>query len=146
MKETKPLYYGYTTLNIQVFMNEIHNIKSLCLFLDNGGALRCGGRIHNAPITELAKFPYLLPAKHSFTTLIVHAIHQAQLHAGVNATLTAIQQKYWIPTASRIVRGILKHCVFCQKVIGRPYQAPDPPPLVKARIQDTQPFEVTLKI
>ena len=87
-----------------------------------------------------------MPAKHSFTTLIVHAIHQVQLHAGVNATLTAIRQKYWIPTARRIVRGILKHYVVCQKVIGRPYQAPDPPPLVKARIQETQPFEVTLKI
>ena len=66
-----------------------------------------------------------------------------QLHAGVNATLIAIRQKYWIPTARRIVRGILKRCVVCQKVIGRPCQAPDPPPLVKARIQETQPFEVT---
>ena len=27
-------------------------------------------------------------------------------------------------------------------MIGRPYQSPDPPPLVKARIQETQPFEV----
>ena len=44
-------------------MNEIKNIKSsshrlplvrqLCLFLDDQGALRCGGRIHNAPTSEL---------------------------------------------------------------------------------------------
>jgi len=137
----------------QVFINEINNIKSssrhlplvrqLHLFIDKCGALRCGGRIHNAPITELAKFPYLLPAKHPFTALVVYNIHQMQLHAGGNATLTAIRQKYWIPTARRTVRGLLRHCVICQKVSGRPYQMPDPSPLVKARIQETQPFEVT---
>ena len=58
-----------------------------------------GGRFHNAPTTELAKFPYLLPKEHPFTTLGVYAIHGMQLHVGVNATLTAIRQEYWIPSA-----------------------------------------------
>jgi len=118
-------------------------VRQLCLFIDKCGALCCGRRIHNASITELAKFPYLLPAKNPFTALVVYTIHQIQLHAGVNATLTAIHQKYWIPMARRTVRGLLRCCVICQKVTGRPYQMPDPPPLVKARIQETQPFEVT---
>ena len=66
-----------------------------------------------------------------------------QLHAGVNATLTAIRQEYWMPSARRTVRKLLRQCVICQKVIGKPYQAPDPPPLIKARIQEMLPFEVT---
>ena len=37
-------------------------IRQLRLFLDNDQLIRCGGRIHNAPTTELAKFPVLLPA------------------------------------------------------------------------------------
>ena len=118
-------------------------VRQLRLFLDKNGAIRCGGRIHNAPTTELAKFPYLLPAKHPFTTLVVYAIHGMQLHAGVNATLTAIRQEYWIPSARRIVKTLLRKCVICQKVVGRPYQAPDPPPLIKARLQEILPFEVT---
>ena len=43
----------------------------LGLFLDSNGLLRCNGRIHNAPVPELAKFPYLLPQYHEFTKLIV---------------------------------------------------------------------------
>ena len=45
-------------------------VRQLRLFIDSDGLLRCGGRIHNAPLTQLAKFPYLLPSKHPFTTLI----------------------------------------------------------------------------
>ena len=115
----------------------------LCLFLDKSGAICCGGRIHNALTTELAKFPYLLPAKHPFTTLVIHAIYKMQLHAGVNATLTTITQEYCIPSARRMARKLLRQCVICQKVIGKPYQAPDPPPPIKARMQEMLPFEVT---
>ena len=36
--------------------------RQLCLFIDSKGFLRCGGRLHNAPLSDLTKFPYLLPA------------------------------------------------------------------------------------
>ena len=68
------------------------------LFIDKD-MLRCGGRIHNAPLSELAKFPYLLPAHHYFTTLVIQNIHITHLHSGVSATLTALRQSYWIPSA-----------------------------------------------
>ena len=142
----------------EVFTKEINNIKSqahspqisrlplvrqLRLFLDKSGLLHCGGRIHNAPTTQLAKFPYLLPTKHPFTNLIIHTTHKKQLHGGVNSTLTAIRQCYWIPSARQVIRKLLRHCVTCQKVQGKPYQIPDPPPLIKERIQNAQPFEFT---
>ena len=89
------------------------------------------------------KFPYLLPAKHLFTRIIVYAVHEKYLHAGVTSTLTAIRQSYWIPDARQSIRKLLRHCVICRKTEGKPYQTPDPPPLVKCRVQETQPFEVT---
>ena len=123
--------------------NRLPLVRQLRLFLDKSGLLRCGGRIHNAPTTELAKFPYLLPTKHPFTKLLVYATHEKQLHGGVNSTLTAIRQCYWIPSARQVIRKLLRHCVTCQKVQGKPYQIPDPPPLIKERIQSAQPFEFT---
>ena len=85
----------------QVFMNEINNIKStshrlplvrqLHLFIDSHGTLRCGGRIHNAPTSELTEFLYLLPTKHLFTRLVIYDIHQGLLHAGTNSTVTALR-------------------------------------------------------
>ena len=48
-------------------------VHQLRLFLDKSGLLRCWERIHNAPTTELAKFPSLLPTKHLFAKLLVYA-------------------------------------------------------------------------
>ena len=55
------------------------------------------GRIHNVPISKLAKFPYLLSPKHQITRLIVYATHERIHHSGVSSTVTAIRQLYWIP-------------------------------------------------
>jgi len=79
----------------QNFSKEIINLTSksgnqqplvhqLCLFLDKGSFICCGGRIHNAPVTELMKFPCLLPRSHPFTMLIVQDAHVKQCHAGWN--------------------------------------------------------------
>jgi transposase InsO family protein len=38
---------------------------------------------------------------------------------------------------------LLRHCVTCRKVNGKPYKAPDPPPLPTIRLVDSHPFTVT---
>lgn len=118
-------------------------VKQLKLFIDDRGLLRCGGRIHNAPVTETVKFPYLLPQKHTFTRLVVMDAHERILHSGPNSTVTFIRQKYWIPAIRRCVQHVLKKCVPCRKVIGKPYSAPDPPPLPAVRVEEADPFTVT---
>ena len=41
------------------------------------------------------------------------------------------------------MRSLLRKCVTCKKVAGKPYAAPDPPPLIKDRLNASRPFEVT---
>ena len=106
-------------------------VRQLRLFLDDMGFLRCGGRIHNAPISELTKFPYLLSPKQHFTKLLVYATHEKLHHAGLNSTVTALRQMYWIPTIRMYVKKLLRKCVVCTKLSGRAYRAPDSPPLPK---------------
>jgi len=128
----------------QVYSAELANLSSqpsssqcitlvcqLRLFIDNDGLLRCGGRLHNAPLTQLAKFPYLLPPKHPFTALVVYAAHVKLYHSGVGSTVTALCQSYWMPTARLYVKSLLHQCVVCKKYSGKPYTAPDPAPLPK---------------
>ena len=79
-------------------------IRQLRLFLDENGFIRCGGRIHNAPLSQLAKFPYLLPPRHPFIALIIYSTHARLFHTGVNCTLTAVRQVYWIPTGRQYVK------------------------------------------
>ena len=55
------------------------------------------------PLSELAKFPYLL-LTHHFTTLVIQDVHIKHLHSGVNATVTALQQSYWVPSACQRIK------------------------------------------
>ena len=50
-------------------------VRQLRLFADDAGLLRCGGRIHNAFLSKVAKFPYLLPQNNYLTSLIVNHVH-----------------------------------------------------------------------
>ena len=118
-------------------------VRQLRLFLDKDGFLRCGWRIHNAPLSEVTRFPYLLPARHPLSYLIVFDIHVAFCHSGTNATITALRQTYWIPAARQYIKNVLRNCVVCKRVAGKPYTAPDPPPLPHLRTQDVHPFTFT---
>lgn len=142
-----------TSCQVTTYADEIGNLKSgkprlqlvrqLRLFLDKTGHIRCGGRIHNAPLSEETRFPYLLPRKHHITKLLIEDAHERQLHAGTNATVTELRQRYWIPAMRQCVRTVLRKCVTCLKVNGRPYIAPDPPPLPRNRVTEAPPFTVT---
>lgn len=118
-------------------------VRQLRLFIDAKGFVRCGGRIHNAPLSDLTKFPYLLPARHSFSRLIVWDIHVTLYHSGTNATLTALRQTYWIPAARQYIKSVLRTCVVCRRISGKPYPTPDTAPLPHIRTQDVYPFTYT---
>jgi len=86
------------------FSNEISNLQSkssrlplvrqLRLTLNKNGIICCSGRIHNALISQQAKFPYLLPQRHRLTELIACDIHQSHFHCGTNSTVTYLRQRY----------------------------------------------------
>ena len=138
----------------QVYLNELANlqnktaprlslVRQLRLFLLDDNIILCGGRIHNAPVPFSAKFPVLLPPNNHFTTLVVNDAHEQSLHSGLNHTLTHVRQHYWIPQARQFIKKLLRHCVTCRKVNGKPYKATDPPPLPTIRLVDSHPFAVT---
>ena len=60
----------------------------------------------------------------------------------MSCTVTAIRQLYWIPAIRMYVKKLLRRCVTCLRVTGKPYRLPDPPPLPKSRIEDPTPFSI----
>ncbi|XP_070537448.1 uncharacterized protein [Ptychodera flava] len=97
-----------TGIQAEMYVNEIATlrktrtmreplVRQLRLFIDRDGILRLGGRLHNAPISEETKFPILLPRNHAFTRLVIQQAHIRVLHSGMQATVTNIRQRYWIP-------------------------------------------------
>jgi len=118
-------------------------VRQLRLYLNQDNIICCGGRVHNAPISLQAKFPYLLPQKHQLTELIVQDIHQKHFHSSTNSTVTYLRQRYRLPAARQHIRSILRHCVIYNKLSGSHYKAPSSPPLPKHRLQAMNPFTVT---
>ena len=118
-------------------------VCQLCLFIDKQHLLHCGRRIHNAPLSETAKCPLLIPPRHPLTSLIIIDTHRKLHHSGVSNTVTALCQVYWIPAIRWCVRKLLHRCVTCNKLLGKPYRAPSPPPLPKMRVTPCPPFSVT---
>lgn len=118
-------------------------VRQLRLYFDDNGLLRCGERLNIAPLDYNTKYPILLPTKHHFTSLIIRDMHHKNLHSGLNSTISYIQQKFWIPRIRQCVKYHLRKFSKCNKVTGKPYRAPEPPPLPKDRLNDEHPFFVT---
>lgn len=94
-------------------LNTNSNVLSLNPFIDTNGILRVGGRLRHANVAYDYKHPILIPGRHAFTQLIIVHKHERHLHAGAQATLTAVRQNYWLTSARTIIRGLIKKCVVC---------------------------------
>ncbi|XP_029171257.1 uncharacterized protein LOC114940689 [Nylanderia fulva] len=88
-------------------------ILSLSPFMDECGVIRVGGRISWAALPLDAVHPMLLPKSHALTTLIIRGEHVRSLHAGLQATICAVRQRYWPLAARSAVRRVLRECVAC---------------------------------
>ncbi|XP_053390639.1 uncharacterized protein LOC128553495 [Mercenaria mercenaria] len=141
--ECQQNFYSKEISNLQSGKSRLAVVRQLRLYLDSDGYIRCGGRIHNAPLDENTRFPILLPAKHHLTKLIIFDAHEKQLHSGTSATICHLQQKYWIPIIRQCVKSLLRKCTICRKINSKPYLAPDPPPLPTYRVKNSSPFAVT---
>ena len=76
----------------------------LGLFKDEDQVIRCKGRVGNAKLPYVTRFPALLPRHHWLTTLIVRYCHERVLHNGLKETLNEIGSIFWI-TKGRLADG-----------------------------------------
>ncbi|XP_063911207.1 uncharacterized protein LOC135128239 [Zophobas morio] len=119
--------------------------KLLCLnpFLDKDGILRVGGRLNLATtISDYKKHPYLLPRNHHVTMLIISHIHLSHLHAGPQATLAILREKFWVLTGRNVVRKIIQKCMRCYRLKPQPCSE-RMGNLPSYRIEPSRPFSKT---
>lgn len=89
-------------------------LNNLSSFLDeNTGLIKVGGRIQKASLPEQTKNPVILPHQHEFVYLLIQDIHERNLHAGNNQTLTASRQAYWIIQGRSTVKKVINRCRIC---------------------------------
>ncbi|XP_071573556.1 uncharacterized protein [Temnothorax nylanderi] len=113
------------------FKQELHSLKtngcvprkskllSLAPFIDEQNIIRVGGRLRNSAISSDKKHPLVLPADHPFTRLVIAHEHRKQLHAGTQATLAAVRDKYWPLAARNSIKKHIRQCITCFKAAPR---------------------------
>lgn len=82
--------------------------------------LRVGGRLNQSDLSGETKFQILLPRESALAKLIVREIHARLGHLGKNSVLAELRQKYWIPRAGHLIKGIISKCVDCRKYHAKP--------------------------
>ncbi|XP_064645114.1 uncharacterized protein LOC135498660 [Lineus longissimus] len=142
-RDTRRLHYDKEYRALKTKDKQINPlVRQLCLCLDDKELIRVGGRLQNAPIDYDAKFPYLLPTKCKFSELVIRDAHKRALHCGTETTMSYVRNNYWIPRLRITVRSILRKCVVCHLVMGKPYPWPLSAPLQSSRLNAKHPFEL----
>lgn len=116
-------------------------ILTLTPFLDDKGMLRMNGRVGNAEFLE-QKYSLILPAHSKFVTLLIQHFHEQQeLHGGVQKTLRALRERFWILRSRAQVQKIINRCMVCyrtKKVLLKQRMADLP----SFRTRQAKPFTV----
>ncbi|EPB78661.1 Pao retrotransposon peptidase [Ancylostoma ceylanicum] len=118
--------------------------KQLHLFLCEKTLLwKSEGRLKNAFLPQEAINPTFLPNKNYITTLLILYFHSNNNHCGVNHTLTALRQRFWIPKGrSAVKRAIRNHCYHCRRYNAKPFTLPPFPVHPIQRVTPPQyPFQ-----
>ncbi|CAB4007204.1 Pro-Pol poly [Paramuricea clavata] len=114
--------------------------RQLGLFKDENQVIRCKGRVGNAELPYVTRFPALLPRHHWLTTLIVRYCHERVLHNGLKETLAEVRSKFWITKGRQTVKSVLFKCSVCKRLQGRHYPIPESPDLPSFRVCEEYAF------
>ena len=90
-------------------------------FLDEEGLLWAGDCLKNAPLPEKAQHSIILPKNHHVSRLVARQAHEFQSrHSGKECILSLIRQKFWIIGSWPLVKRVLRECVLCKRLKGKP--------------------------
>ena len=90
-------------------------------FLDEERIVQVGGRLRNAPLSEKARHPVIVPKNHRVSKLVVRRAHEFQNgHSGKEYVLALIRQKFWIVGARPLIKRVVKEFMVCRKLRGNP--------------------------
>ncbi|XP_029174049.1 uncharacterized protein LOC114942769 [Nylanderia fulva] len=87
----------YEALKLGKPINLSNRLLSLALFMGQDGLIRVGGRFKNSDLIFDACHPILLPRNHNLTQKLIRQEHVRNMHAGVQATMASLRQRFRCP-------------------------------------------------
>ena len=122
LKLTQQLYLSSAieSLRKREELPKKHPLSKLSPFIDDYGLLRVGGRLSRAQTSLNVKHPIILPKECHAALLLAREAHQRLGHMGKATILANIRQSYWIIKGNTLVKGVVRDCILCRKLHGRP--------------------------
>ena len=118
--------------------------SNLHMVLDKDGIIRVRTSLSNCPnLTYDQKYPILLPAKDSFTNLVIKHSHNLAGHMGLHHTRAHLRRRFWVPKDTSVISLVVRKCPSCNAQRGQRYHVPDSPDLPEYRFDVQQPWNVT---
>ncbi|XP_055713132.1 uncharacterized protein LOC129807708 [Phlebotomus papatasi] len=113
-------------------------MRKLNPFLDSGGFLRVGGRLHHSSENFDLRHPIIIP-KGKLAELLGSREHHRLLHAGPQLTLASLRRKYWLLNGRNTVKKIIHLCITC--IRAKPPKSDQlMGDLPSSRVTSTRPF------
>lgn len=97
-----------------------HSLTKLTPFIDSEGLLRVGGRLDCAPIPYEFKHPPILPKNEHAVTIYVEHVHKNIGHMGKESLISNVKQNLHVMGLNSTVKSVLRNCLTCKKINGRP--------------------------
>jgi hypothetical protein len=142
-ENSEKLWFRYVQNSVKVDPHISDITKSLGLYTDNEGIMRCTGRLRKSNLSMEAKFPIILPRLHHLTNLIIIAAHEKVFHNGLKETLTQLRSRFWIIKGRQKVKQVIRPCVLCKRLEGKPYPDPEQAALPVFRVTGSKAFHTT---
>ncbi|XP_031356633.1 uncharacterized protein LOC116180668 [Photinus pyralis] len=116
-------------------------LKTLNPFVDDDGVIRLKTKVFNSTDNYNFRCPVVLSPEHKMVKRLIRQRHEDLYHAGVQTTINVIREEYWVLSARRAVRTVIKSCVKCQRYNATKVEV-NTPPLPLNRVRDAAIFEV----
>ncbi len=116
--------------------------KTLGIFTDDQGIIRCKGRLEHSSLPYETKHPALLPKEHRITDLLIWDSHRRVLHNGARETLQQLRTRFWVLRARQKVKKVIRTCVLCKRIQGLSYGIPQQSQLPEFRVNEDCAFSV----
>lgn len=89
------------------------SLVTLNPFIDGNDVCHMNGRVRNEELWAQST-AIILPAHHRFTQILIREYHNYNaLHGGVQLTLRALRDKYWIIHGRNAVKRVIGKCLTC---------------------------------
>ena len=102
-----------------------NRLAKLDPFLDAGGVMLVGGRLHTLgdALSSDTLYPAILPKNSRLSWLIATKIHKDTLHGGLHLCMAELRRSFWVISSRQLFRDLIHNCVRCFRFNSKPKHA-----------------------